>query len=175
MDVGDIPVLGVVACEDPGHPGGDAGGGEAVPDADAAARRKRLSDERGIAAPLPVLEAAGNDVTEAAAYAARPVERLDPELEALLADTPIDWVTVTSGVVAQTAARLFAGRLGGWRIASISPITSRVLEGLGFPPDCEAARPCGAALVEAMAVWESARRGVQEIHGGPESPPGPAS
>lgn len=120
------------------------------------------------------LETAGNAVTEAAAYAARPVERLDPELEALLADTPIDWVTVTSGVVAQTAARLFAGRLGGWRIASISPITSRVLEGLGFPPDCEAATPCGAALVEAMAFWESARRGVQEIHGGPESPAGPA-
>lgn len=122
--------------------------------------------ERGREVMRPGLEAAGHAVTEAAAYAARPIERLAPEVEALLADAPIDWVTVTSGVVAETAARLFAGRLAGWRIASISPVTSRVLEGLGFPPDCEAARPDGAALVAAMAVWESARRGVAAIHGG---------
>lgn len=119
------------------------------------------------------LEGAGHTVIEAPAYAARPVERLAPELEAILADAPIDWVTVTSGVVAETAARLFAGRLEGWRIASISPVTSRVLEGLGFPPACEAARPDGKALVAAMAAWESARRGLGEIHGGQGSPPGP--
>lgn len=120
------------------------------------------------------LEAAGHQVTEAAAYAARPIDRLAPEVESALDDAPIDWVTVTSGVVAETAARVFAGRLGGWRIASISPVTSRVLEGLGFPPDCEAARPDGAALVAAMAVWEAARRGVAEIHGGRGSGAGPA-
>jgi uroporphyrinogen-III synthase len=36
--------------------------------------------------------------------------------------------------------------------ASIGPITSRALDGLGLPPHLEAAEPTIAALVEALAA-----------------------
>jgi len=121
------------------------------------------------------LAAAGHRVTEVAAYATQPVERLDPDAARALSETDIDWVTVTSGAVAEAAARLFGERFGGWRRASISPLTSRVLERLGYPADCEAGHPDGQALVAAIVAWEVARRDA----GGPpgaarDAPVGPA-
>jgi len=112
------------------------------------------------------LAAAGHRVTEVAAYATRPVERLEPDAARALSEAGVDWVTVTSGAVAEAAARLFGERFSGWRRASISPVTSRVLERLGYPADCEASRPEGRALVDAIAAWEGARRDA----GGPPGP-----
>lgn len=104
-----------------------------------------------------LLGEAGHSVTEVAAYATLPVERLDEASLRLLDTRAVDWVTVTSGSIAESAVRLFGPRMRSWRVASISPVTSRTLERLGFPPDCEAEIPTAAALVAAIAAVESRR------------------
>ncbi len=106
------------------------------------------------------LEAAGHDVTEVAAYSSRPVTSLDAATIAHIERLPIDWVTATSGVIAESAARLFGPWMRSWRIASLSPITSAVLRRLDRPPDCEATDPSPAALAAAIARWEAARPAV---------------
>jgi uroporphyrinogen-III synthase len=102
-----------------------------------------------------LLSAEGHDVTEVAAYATVPRERLDDADRRVLHAHPVDWVTITSGSIAESAVRLFGDRMGSWKVASISPVTSRVLEGLGFPPDCEAETPTAQSLVAAIAAAES--------------------
>ena len=104
------------------------------------------------------LEQAGHEVVEVAAYATRPVATLDGDDEARLDAAPIDWVTITSGAIAEGAVRLFGERMRRWRIASLSPVTSGVLTALGFPPDCEALDSSAAGLVEAILRWQEARR-----------------
>ena len=98
-----------------------------------------------------------------AAYATVPRERLDDADRRVLDAHPVDWVTVTSGIIAESTVRLFGDRMGSWKVASISPVTSRVLEGLGFPPDCEAERPTAQSLVAAIAAAES-RPGARGPH-----------
>ncbi len=63
---------------------------------------------------------------------------------------------MTSPASAAAAVALFGGRLRGWRIASISPLTSEALRTLGFPPTAEAAEASSAGLVAAVAAWELA-------------------
>lgn len=113
--------------------------------------------ERGRDVMRRLLGEAGHAVTEVAAYATVPVERLDEPSRRLLEARPVDWVTVTSGSIAESAVRLFGSRMRSWRVASISPVTSRVLQSLGYPPDCEAETPTTAALVQAIASVESRR------------------
>lgn len=102
-----------------------------------------------------LLGEAGHAVTEVAAYTNLPVERLDDASTRLLDARRIDWVTITSGSIAEAAVRLFGARMGTWRVASISPVTSQILERLGHPPDCEAETPTAGALVAAIAAVES--------------------
>jgi len=104
------------------------------------------------------LEAAGHEVTEVAAYASRPITGLDEAAHTHLDASPIDWMTVTSGAIAESAAALFGERMRSWRIASISPVTSAVLRRLGHPPHCEAVDANAAGLAEAIAQWESSHR-----------------
>ena len=101
------------------------------------------------------LEAGGHHVDEVVAYSSRPVERLDA---ATLADVDagIDWMTVTSSSIAEAVASLFGDRPRGWRIASISPVTSAALERAGLRPTVEAAEATSAGLVAAMVRWEAA-------------------
>ena len=103
------------------------------------------------------LEQAGHEVVEVVAYATCPVASLDFEDEARLDAAPVDWVTITSGAIAEAAVSLFGERMREWRIASLSPVTSRVLAALGFPPDCEALDSSAAGLVEAMRRWHDTR------------------
>jgi len=102
-------------------------------------------------------EAAGHEVNEVAAYSSRPVTTLDAATLARLESTPVDWVTITSGAIAESAARLFGDRMRSWRIASLSPITSAVLRGLGLPPQCEASDASAAALAAAIARFQADR------------------
>jgi glycosyltransferase involved in cell wall biosynthesis len=88
----------------------------------------------------------------------RHVAMLDGDDEARLDAAPIDWVTITSGAIAEGAVRLFGDRMREWRIASLSPVTSGVLTALGFPPDCEAVDSSATGLVEAIVRWQEARR-----------------
>jgi uroporphyrinogen III methyltransferase/synthase len=107
------------------------------------------------------LEAGGNEVVEVAAYTTSPVASLDPLAESRLDAAPIHWVTITSGLIAESAVRLFGERMRGWRIASLSPVTTQVLERLGFPPDCEAGEASAAGLVEAICRIEGSALGIR--------------
>jgi uroporphyrinogen III methyltransferase/synthase len=101
------------------------------------------------------LEARGHHVDEVVAYVSRPVESLDAATLAAI-DAGIDWVTVTSSSIAESAARLFGGRMRGWRIASISGVTSAALRAAGLEPTVEAAEATGAGIVAAICGWEAA-------------------
>lgn len=102
------------------------------------------------------LEALGHHVAEVAAYSSRAVETIDADTLAAIDRGGIDWITVTSSFIAESAARLFGDRMRRWRIASISPITTAALVAQGLRPTVEAGQPTAAALAEAIAGWETA-------------------
>jgi uroporphyrinogen III methyltransferase/synthase len=91
------------------------------------------------------LEARGHEVDEVAAYASEPVQAIAERLPG-----PGAWITVTSGAIAEAAVRLFGDRMRGWRIASLSPVTSAVLRRFGLEPAAEATAATTASLVEAI-------------------------
>lgn len=101
------------------------------------------------------LEAAGHHVDEVVAYESRPVERLDAAVVDLVDRSGVDWITLTSPSIAESAVRLFGERLRGWRIASISPVTSAALVRAGWPPTAEAAEATVEGLVAAILRWEA--------------------
>jgi uroporphyrinogen III methyltransferase/synthase len=101
------------------------------------------------------LEARGHVVGEVTAYATEPVVALEPTAAALVERLPVDWVTVTSSLIAEATLGLFRDRLAGWRIASLSPITSATLRRHGLEPTVEAPVASAESLVEAMARWEA--------------------
>jgi uroporphyrinogen III methyltransferase/synthase len=82
----------------------------------------------------------------------------DPALAAAAAaaveQSPVDWITVTSSLIAESVVRLFGPRLEGWKVASLSPVTSATLRGCGVPPTVEAHAAVGESLVAAMVEWE---------------------
>lgn len=121
------------------------------------------------------LEAAGHEVVEVSAYTTSPVASLAPHDQSRLDAAPIHWVTITSGLIAESAVRLFGERMRGWRIASLSPVTTQVLERLGFPPDCEAHQASAAGLVEAICRVEGSAFRSREAAGPPprEKPAAP--
>lgn len=102
------------------------------------------------------LERLGHVVTEVPAYSSEPVESLDAATIAAIDQSPVDWVTVTSSLIAESAVQLFGPRLPQWRIASLSPITSAALRRHGIEPTVEAAEAITDSLVAAMAAWETA-------------------
>ena len=91
------------------------------------------------------LEARGHEVDEVAAYASVAVQAISERLPG-----PGAWITVTSGAIAEAAVRLFGERMRGWRIASLSPVTSAVLRRFGLEPAAEATAATTASLVEAI-------------------------
>jgi uroporphyrinogen III methyltransferase/synthase len=96
----------------------------------------------------------GHHVDEVVAYRSRPVTSLDAATWADL-DRGVDWVTVTSPSIARAARQVFGDRLSGWRIASLSPVTTAALRDVGIEPTVEAAEATAAALVEAIVAHES--------------------
>jgi len=97
---------------------------------------------------------AGHHVDEVAAYSSEPIASLDEATAAATAEGG-GWITVTSGAIVESAARLFGGRLRAWRIASLSPVTSAALRRFGLEPAVEAAEPNAAGLVAAIVRHES--------------------
>jgi len=96
------------------------------------------------------LEEAGGRVEQIVVYGSVDVEEPDAEVAAALAGGEIDWVAVTSSATAKSLARLYGDALGEARLASISPLTSSVLEELGYQPAAEASPHTMAGLVEAI-------------------------
>ncbi len=100
------------------------------------------------------LEAAGHRVDQVAAYAARPLDALEPgTLACLPAADRESWITLTSGRITEAAVRLFGERIRGWKIASLSPVTSAVIRRFGLEPTVEAERATAEGLVEAICRW----------------------
>jgi uroporphyrinogen III methyltransferase/synthase len=111
--------------------------------------------DRGRDALKRELESRGHHVDEVAAYASRPEESLSPEALADVDRAGVDWITVTSPVIAAAAVRLFGERMRRWKIASISPLSSAALEAAGLRPTVEAQRATANAIIEAIVDHES--------------------
>ncbi|MHB8898305.1 MAG: uroporphyrinogen-III synthase, partial [Thermoguttaceae bacterium] len=77
-------------------------------------------------------------------------ERVDAEVESALLAGQIDWITVTSSAIAQSALRLLGKDLGKAKLASISPITSQCLRELGQEPSAEATEYTMEGVVDAI-------------------------
>jgi len=114
------------------------------------------------------LEDLGHEVVEAAAYASHAVEAIDPDTLAAIDGARVDWITVTSSFIGESAVRLLGERMRTWKVASLSPITSAALRAAGVTPTAEAAEPTNAGLVEAIAGWEAAHGGVAQPARSPE-------
>ena len=104
------------------------------------------------------LAEAGARVTVAAAYSNHVPEASLAAVAALFAE-PANYPDAVTFTSASTAGNLIALlEAAGLSLpattvrASIGPVTSRALDGLGLPPHLEAAEPTIAALVEALAV-----------------------
>lgn len=102
------------------------------------------------------LVAAGHEVRDVVAYRSTAIDTLDPRAAAALSADKIDWVVMTSPAVAEAAHGLFGERLSGWRIATISPLTSAAVRALGLRVAAEAAEATAPGLVRAMAELEFA-------------------
>ncbi len=121
-----------------------------------AARVLIVRAERGRDVLKRDLEAAGHAVTDVVGYQSEAITSLDERDRSLLESCPIDWLVVTSPAVAEACRGLFGDRLGRWRIASISPLTSAAVRGFGGAVAAEAAEATVGGIVDALAAWELA-------------------
>jgi uroporphyrinogen III methyltransferase/synthase len=96
------------------------------------------------------LAAAGAAVEQVVVYQSVDVERPDPEIAATLTAGRIDWITVTSSAIARSLARMFGPHLEQVPVASISPVTSETLRGLGCEPAVEATEYTMHGLIRAI-------------------------
>ncbi len=100
------------------------------------------------------LRTAGADLTTITAYDKRLPPDAPERAEALFTESPLGWVTFTSGGIARRFADLFGPdwpeRRPELRAASIGPVTSADLRALGVEPAIEATQPTDAALVAAI-------------------------
>lgn len=96
------------------------------------------------------LTALGGFVTEIAVY--RSVDRPHPEpmIMNLMQQGRIDYVTVTSSAIARSLVNMFGELLRQTKLISISPVTSKMLMELGFPPHREAKEFSLTGIVNAL-------------------------
>lgn len=96
------------------------------------------------------LSEAGGSVTEIAVY--RSVNRIhaDPSIMEFMQRGDIDFVAVTSSAIAQSMVNMFGDLLRLTRLISISPITTKTLCDLGFPPYREADEASFTGIVNAI-------------------------
>ena len=97
-----------------------------------------------------MLQQAGGLVDQIVVYDSVDVESPDPDVAAAMSAGDIDWVTVTSSATAKSLARLYGDALRKTRLASISPLTSSVLNDLGYRPATEASPHTMAGLTAAI-------------------------
>ena len=96
------------------------------------------------------LIAAGAEVEQIVVYSSSDVPQPDAEIAAALSTGQIDWITVTSSAIARSLVRMFGEALKKSRLASISPITTGTLRGLGYEPAAEATEYTMQGVVEAV-------------------------
>jgi uroporphyrinogen III methyltransferase/synthase len=81
----------------------------------------------------------GGQVSDIVLYRSVNVKQAFPEIRCAVESGNVDYITVTSSEIAVSLAAMFQEYLRKMKIVSISPLTSRKLESLGFPPHYEAA------------------------------------
>ncbi len=96
------------------------------------------------------LRQAGAVVDQVVVYRSTDVTEPRPEVERLLQQGGVHWITVTSSAIARSLVRMFGPRLRSARLVSISPVTSDTLRELGYPPAAEATEYTMAGVVEAL-------------------------
>ena len=96
------------------------------------------------------LRGAGHHVEQVVAYTSRDVTMPDAEIHQALRDGQIDWITVTSSAIARASAAMFGADLTQAKLASISPITSAVLQEIGLTPAAEADVYTTEGIVDAI-------------------------
>ncbi len=100
-----------------------------------------------------LLSQADADVTELTVYQTKRANELPDDVLDALRKSEIDWVTFTSSSTAQNMATMLGDEralLDRVKIASIGPITSDALRGLGLTPTLEAATSNIPGLVDAL-------------------------
>ncbi len=100
------------------------------------------------------LHAAGSNVTQVVVYTSRDVTTPGAEVVEKLEQDKIDWITVTSSAIARSLASLFGDAFSRSKRVSISPLTTRALVELGFPPDAEARQATMQGGVDAIVLAE---------------------
>ncbi len=106
------------------------------------------------------LTAAEAIVEEVVVYQSRDISPENPDIMKIAAELAagrIHWVTVTSSAIARSIARLFGDNLRRAKLASISPITSGVLEELGYEPAVEASEYSIEGVLQAILEVEGKR------------------
>jgi ribonuclease P protein component len=98
------------------------------------------------------LTEAGGCVSEIAVYQSVDRTQVDPQIAELMRQGSIDYITVTSSAIARSLVHMFGDMLRQTCLVSISPITTKTLCDLGFPPQKEASE---ASLVGIVAVLRS--------------------
>jgi uroporphyrinogen III methyltransferase/synthase len=101
------------------------------------------------------LRAAGAEVRQVTAYRSSDVTEVDAEIAATIEAGKFDWVTVSSPSIARSLVALFGDALAKTKLASISPVTSEELVGLGYPPAAEARSYTLDGIVEAIVEAET--------------------
>jgi uroporphyrinogen III methyltransferase/synthase len=96
------------------------------------------------------LAAAGHRVEQVVVYSSADVEQAEADVLEAIESGRLDWITVTSSSIARSLVRLFGQRLRRTKLASISPVTSAVLQELGYPPTVEAAPYTMEGVAEAI-------------------------
>jgi len=101
------------------------------------------------------LRARGAEVVEVAAYRTVPDGEGAAEVRHRLDAGEIDWVTFTSGSTVRYFAELVGADLGGARVASIGPVTSRMAREMGMRVDVEAAEYTIPGLLAALRAFHT--------------------
>jgi uroporphyrinogen III methyltransferase / synthase len=96
------------------------------------------------------LTATGADVKQVVFYRSTDVTAPQPEIAALLRESQVDWMTITSSAIARSIVAMFGEDLRKTKLASISPITSAALRQLGHEPAVEASSYTMQGVVEAI-------------------------
>jgi ribonuclease P protein component len=102
------------------------------------------------------LTALGNLVTEISVYQSVDVMQPDAGLVGLMQRGKIRYVTVTSSALGTSLVNMFGENLRNSKLVSISPLTSAVLQNLGFPPQLEAEEASMQGIVRLMTCVRAA-------------------
>ncbi len=96
------------------------------------------------------LRSSGAKVDQIVVYDSQDITTSDPDVQALMDDHQVDWITVTSSAIARSLDGMFGGQLRECSLASISPVSSATLRELGLEPAVEATTYTMEGLVEAI-------------------------